>query len=61
MYLTIGNMNNENSTCEKLLGGKENNEVNFSEHLDGITKKARRKFSVSCRIFFLGREEKEAF
>ena len=34
--LKIGNINIEKSTCEKLLGVKVDNKLNFSEHLDGI-------------------------
>ena len=49
MNLKIGNINIENSTCEKLLGVKVDNKLNFNEHLDGRIKKA------SCKIstFFL--------
>ena len=35
----IGNINIENSTCEKLLVVKVDNKVNFNEHLDGMIKK----------------------
>ena len=44
-------INIENSTCEKLLGIKVDNKLNFSEHLDGIIKKASRKVSALSRIF----------
>ena len=36
MNLKIGNINIENSTCEKLLGVKIDKKLNFNEHLDGI-------------------------
>ena len=51
MNLKIGNINIENSTCEKLLGVKVDNKLNFNEHLDGIIKKASRKVSTLPRIF----------
>ena len=44
-------INIENSTCEKLLGIKVDNKLNFNEHLDGIIKKASRKVSALSRIF----------
>ena len=34
--LKIGNINIENSTCEKLLLVKVDNKLNFNEQLDGI-------------------------
>ena len=46
MNLKIGNINIENSTCEKLLGVKVDNKLNFNEHLDGRIKKASRKIST---------------
>ena len=45
------NINNENSTCEKLLGVKIDNKLNFSGYLDGIIKKASRIVSASSRTF----------
>ena len=51
MNLKIGNINIENSACEKLLGVKVDNKLNFNEHLDGIIKKASRKVSTLSRIF----------
>ena len=51
MNLKIGNINIENSTCEKLLGVKVDKKLNFNEHLDGIIKKASRKVSTLSRIF----------
>ena len=51
MNLKIGNINIENSTCEKLLGVEVDNNLNFIEHLDGIIKKAGRKVSDLSRIF----------
>ena len=51
MNLKIGNINTENSTCEKLLVVKEDNKLNFNEHLNEIIKKATRKVSALCRIF----------
>ena len=51
MNLKIGNINTENSACEKLLGVKVDNKLNFNEHLDGIIKKASRKVSTLSRIF----------
>ena len=38
MNLKTGNINIENSTCEKLLGVKVDNKLNFNEHLDGMIK-----------------------
>ena len=51
MNLKIGNINIENSTCEKLLGVEVDNNLNFIEHLDGIIKKAGRKVGDLSRIF----------
>ena len=52
MNLKTGNINIENSMCEKLLGVKADNKLNFNEHLDGIIKKAgSRKVSALSRIF----------
>ena len=51
MNLKLGNMNIENSNCEKLLGVKVDNKVNFNEHLDRIIKKVSRKVSALTRIF----------
>ena len=51
MNLKTGNINIENSTCEKLLGVKADNKLNFNEHLDGIIKKPSRKVSTLSRIF----------
>ena len=51
MNLKIGNINTENSACEKLLGVKVDNKLNFNEHLDRIIKKASRKVSTLSRIF----------
>ena len=52
MNLKTGNINIENSTCEKLLGVKVDNKLNFNEHLDEIIKKAgSRKVSALSRIF----------
>ena len=51
MNLKIGNINTENSACEKLLGVKVDNKLNFNEHLDRIIKKASRKISTLSRIF----------
>ena len=42
MNLKIGNINIENSTCEKLLRVKVDNKLNFYEYLDGIIKKSSR-------------------
>ena len=62
MNLKIGNINTENSTCEKLLVVKEDNKLNFNEHLNEIIKKATRKVSSLCRIFlFFGLKEKTLF
>ena len=36
MNLKIGNLNIENSTCEKLLQVKVYHRLNFNEYLDGI-------------------------
>ena len=51
IILKIGKINIENSTCEKQLGVKVDNKLNFNEHLDGIIKKAGRKVSALSRIF----------
>ena len=51
MNLKIGNINIENSACEKLLGVKVDNKLNFNKHLDRIIKKASRKVSTLSRIF----------
>ena len=51
MNLKIGNINIENSTCEKLLNVKVDRKLNFNEHLGGILKKASRKVSALFRIF----------
>ena len=42
MNLSVGNINTENSSCEKLL----HNKLNFNEHLHGMIKKAGRKVST---------------
>ena len=44
MNLKIGNINFENSNCEKLPGVKVKNKLKFNEHVDGIIKKA------SCKL-----------
>ena len=49
--LKIRNMNIENSNCEKLIGVKVDNKLNFTEHLDGIIKKTSRRVSALSRIF----------
>ena len=49
--LKIEDINIENRTCEKLLGVKVDNKLNFNEHLDGIIKKANRKISALSGIF----------
>ena len=46
--LKLGNVNIENSACEKV---RIDNKLNFNEYLDGIIKKASPKVSVLCRIF----------
>ena len=51
MNIKIGDINIENSTCEKLLGVKVDNKLNFIENLDGIIKKVSRKVSALSRIF----------
>ena len=51
MNVKIGNIDIKNSTCEKLLGDKVDNKLNFNEDLDGIIKKASRKSSTLSRIF----------
>ena len=61
MNLKIGNINIENSSCEKLLGVKLNNRFNFNEHLDGIIKEASPKVSSLSRIFPLMDLQKDAF
>ena len=56
MNLKTGNINIENSTCEKLLGVKVDKKLNFDKHLDGIIK------NVSCYDFpFHGLNEKTLF
>ena len=42
MNLKIENINIEKNTCENILQGKVDNKLNFSEHQDGIIKKASR-------------------
>ena len=42
MNLKTGNINIGNSACEKLLGVKVNEKLNFDEHLDGIIKNVSR-------------------
>ena len=61
MNLKIGNINIENSSCEKLLGVKLYNRFNFDEHLDGIIKEASPKVSGLSRIFPLMDIQKDAF
>ena len=39
--LKIENINIENSTCEKLIGVKVDNKLNFNERLGGIIKKSK--------------------
>ena len=51
MNLKIGDVNIENSTCEKILEIKVDNKLNFNDHLDGIIKKASRKVRALSRIF----------
>ena len=51
MNLIIGNINIENSACEKLLGVNIDNKLNFIEHLDRIIKKASRKTSPLPKVF----------
>lgn len=51
MNQKIGNINNENSTCEKMPGIKVNYKLNFSKHLKGIGNKASRKIRPLFRIF----------
>ena len=47
MNINIGNINTENSSCEKLL----HNKLNFNDHLHGMIKKAGRKVSILSWIF----------
>ena len=49
--LKIGNINIKNSTCEKLLGVKVDNRLNFNGHLDGIIKKTSRNVCALSRFF----------
>ena len=51
MNLKIGNIDIKNSTCEKLLGDKVDNKLNFNEDLDGTIKKASGKSNALSRIF----------
>ena len=53
MNLKIGDVNIENSTCEKILEVKVDNKLNFNDHLDGIIKKTSRKVKALSRIFAL--------
>ena len=39
--LKIENINIENSTCEKFIGFKVDNKLNFNERLGGIIKKSK--------------------
>ena len=49
MKLKINNLNNENSTCEKLRKVMIDYKVYFSEHLEGMTKKTSGKVTISKR------------
>ena len=46
----VGPFEIKNTNCEKLLGIKVGSRLNFSEHLDGIIKKASRKINALSRI-----------
>ena len=46
----VGPFEIKNNNCEKLLGIKVDKGLNFSEHLDGIIKKASRKINALSRI-----------
>ena len=46
----IGPFEIKNNNCEKLLGIKVDNRLNFNEHLDGIIKKTSRKINALSRI-----------
>ena len=48
--MKLGNIEIENSNCEKLLGVMIDSKRNFKEHLDGIIKKASRKINALSRI-----------
>ena len=61
MNLKSGSMSIEGSTCEKLLGVKVDNKLNFNEHLNGITKKTSRKVTPYIRFFFTSTYEKTLF
>ena len=50
LNLKIGDVNLENSICEKLLGIEVNDKVSFNEYLNGIIKKVSRKVSALPRI-----------
>ena len=61
MNLIIGNINIENSACEKLLGVNIDNKLNFIEHLDRIIKKESCKTSPLPTIFFFMDLTKRSF
>ena len=46
----IGPFEIKNTDCEKLLGIKFDSRLQFSEHVDGIIKKANRKINALSRI-----------
>ena len=50
--LKIGNMHIKNSTCEKFLGFKLDNKLNFNEHLDGIIEKETLEPYLEFSLFF---------
>ena len=51
MNLNVGNINTENSSCEKLVRVHVHIKLNFIEHLHGIIKKTSRNVSTLSWIF----------
>ena len=48
--VNIGNYTIDNSECEKLVGVKIDVNLNFSDHISGLCKKASRKISALARV-----------
>ena len=48
--ITIRNKTISSSKCEKLLGIKINNNLNFKEHIESLCKKASQKINALSRL-----------
>ena len=48
--ITIGNKTVSSSNCEKLLGIKIDNNLNFKEHIESLSKKASQKTNALSRL-----------